>query len=149
MNTARMDELRALRRARDRMDREFSQPLDVPALASTAHMSTAHFSRRFREAYGESPYSYLMTRRIERAQVLLRYGVLSISEVCASVGCTSVSSFSSRFTEIVGETPSSYRARDHSPAAVIPNCTSLVLGRARRADSQSSRNEETPEAPRA
>ena len=100
-----LDELRRLRRARDRMDREYAQPLDVPALARTALMSTAHFSRRFREAYGETPYSYLMTRRIERAAALLRRGDVSVTEACFAVGCTSLGSFSARFTEIVGETP--------------------------------------------
>ena len=108
-----LDELRRLRRARDRMDREYAEPLDVPALARTALMSTAHFSRRFREVYSETPYSYLMTRRIERAKELLRRGELSVTEVCFAVGCTSLGSFSTRFTELVGEPPSAYRARDH------------------------------------
>ncbi len=108
-----LDELRRLRRARDRMDREYAQPLDVAALARTALMSDGHFSRRFREAYSETPYSYLMTRRIERAKALLRRGDLSVTDVCFAVGCTSLGSFSARFTELVGETPSTYRARDH------------------------------------
>jgi transcriptional regulator GlxA family with amidase domain len=127
-----LDELRRLRRARDRMDREFAEPLDVPALARTALMSTAHFSRRFREAYGETPYSHLMTRRIERAKALLRQGDLSVTEACVAVGCTSLGSFSSRFTEIVGESPSAYRARDHDDIAVVPGCAAMVLGRPRR-----------------
>jgi transcriptional regulator GlxA family with amidase domain len=127
-----LDELRRLRRARDRMDREFAEPLDVPALARTALMSTAHFSRRFREAYGETPYSHLMTRRIERAKALLRQGDLSVTEACFAVGCTSLGSFSSRFTEIVGESPSAYRARDHDDIAVVPGCAAMVLGRPRR-----------------
>src|SRR3954462_10858368 len=114
MGAVDLDEMRHLRRARDRMDREYAQPLDVPALAQTALMSTAHFSRRFREAYGETPYSYLMTRRIERAQALLRRGDMSVSEVCWAVGGTSLGSFSARFTELVGETPPAYRNRDHS-----------------------------------
>ena len=95
--SADIDELRRLRRARDRMDREYAQPLDVPALARTALMSPGHFSRRFREAYSETPYSYLMTRRIERAKALLRRGDLSVTDVCFAVGCTSLGSFSARF----------------------------------------------------
>jgi transcriptional regulator GlxA family with amidase domain len=125
-------ELRRLRRARDRMDRDFAQPLDVPALARTALMSPAHFSRRFREAYSETPYSYLMTRRIERAKALLRLGDLSVTEVCFAVGCTSLGSFSARFTELVGETPSAYRARDHDELRVLPACHTMVLTRPRR-----------------
>src|SRR6476619_3716563 len=103
------------------MDRDYAQPLDVPALARAAYMSPAHFSRQFRAAYGETPYSYLMTRRIERAKALLRRGDLSVTDVCMEVGCTSLGSFSSRFTELVGESPSAYRARDHSrPRRVTP-----------------------------
>ena len=117
----RREDLVLLRRARDRMDRDFAEPLDVPALAAGALMSAGHFSRLFREAYGETPYSYLMTRRVERAKELLRRGDLSVTEVCVAVGCTSLGSFSSRFTELVGETPSAYRARDHSGFAEIPS----------------------------
>ena len=117
-----LDDLVRLRRARDLMDREYAEPLDVPALARVALMSPGHFSRSFRAAYGETPYGYLMTRRIERAKVLLRRGDLSVTEVCFAVGCTSLGSFSSRFTELVGESPSAYRARDHSAAAAIPSC---------------------------
>jgi AraC-like DNA-binding protein len=127
-----LEELRRLRRARDRMDREYAEPLDVPALARTALMSTAHFSRRFREAYSETPHSYLMTRRIERAKALLRRGDMSVTEVCFEVGCTSLGSFSSRFTELVGETPSAYLARDHEEIRVIPGCHTMVLTRPRR-----------------
>jgi transcriptional regulator GlxA family with amidase domain len=127
-----LDELRRLRRARDRMDREYAEPLDVPALARTALMSAAHFSRRFREAYAETPYSYLMTRRIERAQALLRRGDMSVTEVCMAVGCSSLGSFSARFTELVGESPSSYRARDHDELRVVPSCQTMVLTRPRR-----------------
>ncbi|HXZ75618.1 MAG TPA: helix-turn-helix transcriptional regulator [Streptosporangiaceae bacterium] len=129
---ADLDELRRLRRARDRMDREYAQPLDVPALARTALMSPAHFSRRFREAYSETPYSYLMTRRIERAKALLRRGDLSVTEVCFAVGCTSLGSFSARFTELVGETPSMYRARNHDELRGISTCQMMVLTRPRR-----------------
>lgn len=116
------DDLVRLRRARDAMDRDYAEPLDVPALARAALMSPGHFSRSFRAAFGESPYSYLMTRRIERAKALLRRGDLTVTEVCFAVGCTSLGSFSSRFTELVGETPSAYRARDHEPGAPIPAC---------------------------
>jgi len=116
------EDLVRLRRARDRMDRDFAEPLDVPALAHQALMSPGHFARSFRAAFGETPYSYLMTRRIERAKALLRRGDLSVTEVCFAVGCTSLGSFSSRFTELVGETPSAYRAREHEAAAVIPAC---------------------------
>jgi AraC-like DNA-binding protein len=120
-----------LRRARDLVDRNYAQPLDVPAMARTALMSPAHFSRKFRAAYGETPYSYLMTRRIERAKALLRQG-RSVTETCADVGCTSLGSFSSRFTEIVGVTPSQYRARDHRQSEVIPSCVSKFVTRPRR-----------------
>ncbi len=100
------EDLAQLRRARDFIDREHARPLDVPAMARAALMSPAHFSRQFRAAYGETPYGYLITRRIERAKALLRRGELSVTEVCLEVGCTSLGSFSSRFTELVGETPS-------------------------------------------
>jgi AraC-like DNA-binding protein len=125
-------ELRRLRRARDRMDREYAQPLDVPALARTALMSPAHFSRRFRDVYSETPYSYLMTRRIERAKELLRRGDLSVTAVCFEVGCTSLGSFSARFTELVGETPSTYRARNHDELRAVPPCMTMVVSRPRR-----------------
>ncbi len=111
------------------MDRDYAQPLDLPALARTALMSEGHFSRSFRAAFGETPYSYLMTRRIERAKALLRRGDLSVTEVCIEVGCTSLGSFSSRFTELVGETPSSYRARDHDEGADIPPCYAKIVTR--------------------
>jgi transcriptional regulator GlxA family with amidase domain len=124
-----LDDLVRLRRARDRMDRDYAQPLDVPALARGALMSTGHFARSFREAFGETPYSYLMTRRIERAKALLRRGDLSVTEVCFAVGCTSLGSFSSRFTELVGESPSAYRARDHEHGAEIPACVAKVFTR--------------------
>ena len=117
-----LEDLAQLRRARDQMDREYAQPLDVSALARTAHMSLGHFCRQFRAAYGETPYSYLMTRRIERAKALLRRGDLSVTEVCLAVGATSLGSFSSRFTALVGESPSAYRARRHDTSAVIPAC---------------------------
>lgn len=124
-------DLANLRRSRDFMDREFAQPLDVAAMARTALMSTAHFSRKFRATYGETPYSYLMTRRIERAKALLRQG-MSVTDACFAVGCTSLGSFSSRFSEIVGESPSEYRARDHRASEVVPACVSRVASRPRR-----------------
>jgi transcriptional regulator GlxA family with amidase domain len=133
MGATDLDELRRLRRARDRMDREYAQPLDVPSLARTALMSPAHFTRRFREAYSETPYSYLMTRRIERAQALLRRGDRSVTDVCFEVGCTSLGSFSSRFTELVGETPSAYRARDHDELRLLAPCQAMVVTRPRKA----------------
>src|SRR2546421_7614533 len=118
-----------LRKAKDRMDREFDRALDVPALARSAAMSTGHLARSFKAAYGESPYSYLMTRRIERAKALLRRGNMSVTDVCFAVGCTSLGSFSSRFTELVGESPSSYRDRDHSSTAQVPSCITKVRSR--------------------
>jgi transcriptional regulator GlxA family with amidase domain len=133
------EDLVRLRRARDLMNREYAKPLDVPALARAAHMSAGHFSRSFRAAFGETPYSYLMTRRIERAKALLRRGDLSVTEVCWAVGCSSLGSFSSRFTELVGESPRAYRARSHSDAAPIPACVVKIFtrpvrnGEARRA----------------
>jgi AraC-like DNA-binding protein len=133
-----------LRRVRDRIDREYARPLDVEALARGAHMSAGHLSRQFRLAYGESPYAYLMTRRIERAKALLRRGDLSVTEVCTAVGCTSLGSFSARFTQLVGETPTAYRARDHSGLASLPGCLARDATRPRR---ESSRIGETPATP--
>jgi transcriptional regulator GlxA family with amidase domain len=127
-----LENLAHLRRARDLMDREYATPLDVAALARAALMSQAHFSRRFRAAYGETPYTYLMTRRIERAKALLRGGEMSVTEVCLSVGCTSLGSFSARFTELVGETPTAYRARNHDALAGIPGCVARDVTRPSR-----------------
>ena len=132
MTTPELANLRHLRRARDLMDREYASPLDVPSLARAAHMSPAHFSRQFRAAYGETPYTYLMTRRIERAKALLRRGDLSVTDVCMAVGCTSLGSFSSRFTELVGESPTAYRARDHRAGAIVPACVTKVRTRPSR-----------------
>jgi AraC-like DNA-binding protein len=117
-----LSDLARLRRVRDRIDREYAQPLDVEALARDAHMSPGHFSRQFRIAYGESPYGYLMTRRIERAMALLRRGDLSVTEVCFEVGCSSLGTFSSRFTELVGMPPSTYRRQETSATAGMPPC---------------------------
>jgi transcriptional regulator GlxA family with amidase domain len=138
---AELDELRRLRRARDQMDREYDKPLDVPALARTALMSTAHFSRRFREAYSETPYSYLMTRRIERAKALLRRGDLTVTDVCFAVGWGSLGSFSARFTELVGESPSAYRARDHDELRIVSPCQLMVLTRPRKTGSPAGAEE--------
>ena len=126
-----MTDLKNLRRAKDFIDREYASPLDISDIARTAFMSPAHFSRNFRKAYGETPYAYLMTRRIERAKAFLRQG-LSVTDACEAVGCTSLGSFSSRFTEIVGETPSRYRARDHRHFEVVPSCVSMFVTRPRR-----------------
>ena len=122
-------DLASLRRVRDRIDREYAQPLDVEALAREAHMSGGHFSREFRRAYGESPYSYLMTRRIERAMALLRRGDLSVTEVCFEVGCSSLGTFSTRFTELVGMPPSTYRRQETGEMAGIPPCVAKQVTR--------------------
>jgi AraC-like DNA-binding protein len=125
----RLRDIAAIRRVRDRIDREYAQPLNVEALARGAHMSAGHLSREFRRVYGESPYSYLMTRRIERAMTLLRRGDLSVTEVCFAVGSSSLGTFSTRFTELVGVPPSVYR-RDHSRAAAgIPPCLAKQVTR--------------------
>ncbi len=122
------------------MDREYARPLAVAELARAALMSSAHFSRQFRAAYGETPYAYLMTRRIERAKALLRGGGLSVTEACLAVGCTSLGSFSARFTQLVGETPTAYRSRDHSALASVPGCLAKDITRPSR---KPSRIEET------
>ena len=126
----RLRDLARLRRVRDRMDREYAQPLDVEALARGVNMSAGHLSRQFRLAYGESPYSYLMTRRIERAMALLRRGDLSVTEVCFAVGCSSLGTFSTRFTELAGMPPSAYRGRHATGAAAgIPPCVAKQVTR--------------------
>jgi AraC-like DNA-binding protein len=124
-----------LRRARDLMDREHAKPLDIAGIARAALMSPAHFSRQFRAAYGETPYSYLMTRRIERAKSLLRGG-MSVTEVCFAVGCTSLGSFSARFTELVGQTPTAYRSGDHSGLVNVPGCIAKEMTRPSRKPSR-------------
>ena len=132
LTTAKEHNLRyltLLRRVRDRIDREYAQPLDVEALARGVHMSAGHLSRRFRLAYGESPYSYLMTRRIERAMALLRRGDLSVTEVCFEVGCSSLGTFSTRFTELVGVPPSVYRRDGASVTAGMPPCIAKQVTR--------------------
>ncbi len=137
-----MSDLVWLRRVRDRIDREYAQPLDVEALARGAHMSPGHLSREFRRAFGESPYSYLMTRRIERAMALLRRGDLSVTEVCFEVGCSSLGTFSTRFTELVGVPPSAYRREQAQATAGIPACVAKQITRP-------VRNREAGEAARA
>jgi len=122
-------DLAVLRRVRDRIDREYAQPLDVEALARGAHMSAGHLSRQFRLAFGESPYSYLMTRRIERAMALLRRGDMSVTEVCFEVGCSSLGTFSTRFTELVGIPPSEYRQRDAGATEGMPPCVAKQVTR--------------------
>jgi AraC-like DNA-binding protein len=122
-------DLARLRRVRDRIDREYARPLDVEALARGAHMSAGHLSREFRLAYGESPYSYLMTRRIERAMALLRRGDLSVTEVCFEVGCSSLGTFSTRFTELVGVPPSIYRRDAARATAGMPSCVAKQVTR--------------------
>ncbi len=131
MSPEALETLAHLRRARDLMDREYARPLDVPTMARAALMSPAHFSRLFRAAYGETPYGYLMTRRIERAMALLRAGS-SVTDACMAVGSTSLGSFSSRFTELVGETPTAYRAREHSAVESRPSCVSRTRTRPTR-----------------
>jgi AraC-like DNA-binding protein len=130
----RLRDLALLRRVRDRIDREYAQPLDVEALARGAHMSAGHLSRQFKQAFGESPYSYLMTRRIERAMALLRRGDMSVTEVCFAVGCSSLGTFSTRFTELVGMPPSAYRrdsadATEGMPACVAKQVTKPIRNR--------------------
>ena len=122
-------DLARLRRVRDRIDREYAQPLDVEALARGANMSAGHLSREFRRAYGESPYAYLMTRRIERAMSLLRIGDLSVTEVCFMVGCSSLGTFSTRFTELVGVPPSVYRERSARATVGMPPCVAKQVTR--------------------
>ena len=125
----RLRDLTRLRQVRDRIDREYAQPLDVEALARNAHMSAGHLSREFRQAYGESPYSYLMTQRIERAMALLRRGDLSVTEVCFAVGCSSLGTFSTRFTELVGMPPSAYRRQAAQATAGMPPCVAKQVTR--------------------
>ena len=124
-----LSDLVRLRRVRDRMDREYAQPLDVEALARDAHMSPGHFSRRFRAAYGESPYSYLMTRRIERAMALLRRGGMTVTEVCFEVGCSSLGTFSTRFTELVGMPPSVYAREFDGAVSEMAPCVARRVTR--------------------
>jgi transcriptional regulator GlxA family with amidase domain len=142
MNDARrLQELVKLRRVRDRMDREYAQPLDVEELARGVDMSAGHLSRQFRLAYGESPYSYLMTRRIERAMALLRRGDMNVTDVCFEVGCSSLGTFSTRFTELVGVPPSVYRSQCGDATLGMPPCIAKQITRP-------IRNEEAPPPPR-
>ena len=125
----RLRDLALLRRVRDRIDREYARPLDVEALARGVHMSAGHLSRQFKAAYGEPPYSYLMTRRIERAMALLRRGDLSVTEVCFTVGCSSLGTFTTRFTELVGVSPGAYRQQQADASAGIPSCVEKQVTR--------------------
>lgn len=125
----RLRDLKLLRRVRDRIDREYAQPLNVEALARAVNMSAGHLSRQFKATFGESPYSYLMTRRIERAMALLRRGDLSVTEVCFAVGCSSLGTFSTRFTELVGMPPSTYRDRAAATAEGLPSCLEKYVTR--------------------
>ncbi|MBB5376505.1 transcriptional regulator GlxA family with amidase domain [Deinococcus metalli] len=127
--TPSLRDLARLRRVRDRIDREYAQPLDVEALARGVNMSAGHLSRLFRLAYGESPYAYLMTRRIERAMALLRRGDLSVTEVCFTVGCSSLGTFSTRFAELVGVPPSTYRHQHAGGTAGLPACVEQQVTR--------------------
>ncbi len=149
----RLKDLVLLRRVRDRIDREYAQPLDVEALARGVHMSAGHLSREFKRAYGEPPYSYLMTRRIERAMALLRRGDLSVTDVCFEVGCSSLGTFSTRFTELVGVSPSAYRDRMAAEmaesAGETPSCITKQVTRPIRNTSRSIRNGEAPPTGRA
>jgi AraC-like DNA-binding protein len=135
----RLSDLARLRRVRDRIDREYAEPLNVEALARGVNMSAGHLSRQFRLAYGESPYAYLMTRRIERAAALLRRGDLSVTDVCFAVGCSSLGTFSTRFTELVGMPPSAYRRRETGAVAGMPPCVAKQVTRP-------VRNQEAPVA---
>jgi AraC-like DNA-binding protein len=132
--TQRLRDLARLRRVRDRIDREYAQPLDVEALARGAHMSAGHLSREFKAAFGEAPYGYLMTRRVERAMALLRRGDLSVTDVCFAVGCQSLGTFSTRFTELVGVPPSVYKrdaadATEGMPSCVVKQVTRPIRNR--------------------
>jgi AraC-like DNA-binding protein len=143
----RLRHLAQLRRVRDRIDREYARPLDVEALARGVHMSAGHLSREFRLAYGESPYSYLMTRRIERAMALLRRGDLSVTEVCFAVGCSSLGTFSTRFSELVGVPPSVYRREGVHTTWGMPPCVAKQVTRPIRATSTRTTPVRNGEAP--
>ncbi len=149
MRAEELENLAHLRRARDLIDRDYARPLDVPTMAAKALMSPAHFSRLFRAAYGETPYSYLMTRRIERAMALLRAGS-SVTDACMEVGATSLGSFSTKFSEIVGESPSAYAARSHDAVEAMPACLARFQTRPvrdARPPAQVSRIQEAADAP--
>ncbi len=145
--TQRLRDLARLRRIRDRIDREYAQPLDVEALARGEHISAGHLSREFRLAYGESPYGYLMTRRIERAMALLRRGDLTVTEVCFAVGCSSLGTFSTRFTELVGMPPSRYRREAAQATAGMPACVVKQVTRPVRSASTKPTSVRNGEAP--
>lgn len=118
--TEREDELRRLLRARDHMDRHYAEPLDVAAVARVAHMSAAHFTRRFRQVYAETPHRYLQRRRIERACAALRDTARPITDIALDVGYDSLGTFSRTFRSIIGRSPSDYRRTVGS--AAVPGC---------------------------
>ncbi|GAA3055034.1 MULTISPECIES: helix-turn-helix transcriptional regulator [Actinomycetes] len=139
-----------MRQVRDRIDRDYAQPLDVESLARGAHLSAGHLSRQFRLAYGESPYSYLMTRRVERAMTLLRRGDLSVTEICFEVGFSSLGTFSTRFTELVGMPPREYRRRAAASLRGLPPCVAKQISRPRRGRARGGeviRNREAGQTP--
>ncbi len=141
----RLRDLAVLRRVRDRIDRDFAKPLDVEALARDAHLSAGHLSREFRRAYGEPPYRYLMTRRIERAMALLRRGDLTVTEVCFAVGCSSLGTFTTRFTELVGMPPGAYRRAEAAATRGMPACVAKQVTKpVRKSIGKSVRNREAP-----
>ena len=141
----RLADLARLRRVRDRIDREYAQPLDVEALARGVHMSAGHLSRQFKAAYGESPYGYLMTRRVERAMALLRRGDLSVTQVCLEVGCQSLGTFTTRFTELVGMPPTAYRREAMRDAPGLPQCVAKQVTRPVRSTSVRNREAQPPD----
>ena len=143
VSAQRLRDLALLRRVRDRIDREYAQPLDVAALARGVNMSAGHLSRAFRQAYGESPYAYLMTRRIERAMALLRRGDMTVTDVCFAVGCSSLGTFSTRFTELVGMPPSVYRRQVALAAAGMPACVARQVTRPVRVPAARSRPDQS------
>jgi AraC-like DNA-binding protein len=142
-----LHDLARLRRVRDRIDREYARPLDVEALARDVHMSAGHLSRQFRLAFGESPYSYLMTRRIERAMALLRRGGSSVTDICFEVGCSSLGSFSTRFRELVGMPPSTYQRSQAGATAGMPPCVAKQVTRPVKRRPVRNREAQAPEAP--
>ncbi len=142
-----LHDLARLRRVRDRIDREYARPLDVEALARDVHMSAGHLSRQFRLAFGESPYSYLMTRRIERAMALLRRGGSSVTDICFEVGCSSLGSFSTRFRELVGMPPSTYQRSQAGATAGMPPCVAKQVTRPVKRRPVGNREAQAPEAP--
>jgi len=127
MSRAAEESNRRLLRARDAMDRDHAQPLDIRSLARIAHVSEAHFIRTFRGTFGETPHRYLQRRRVERAMFLLRESERSVTEICFDVGFSSLGTFGRTFRAIVGESPTAYRAAAH--AAAVPGCFTMAWAR--------------------